>query len=233
MIRKIYGSEEFINGNNVYCLWINDEQLPLAMNIPPIRKRIEANKHFRLHESKDGQALADRPHQFREHPEDAEKIIIPRVSSENRTYIPMGYLDQKDIVSDSAFALYDAQTWLFGILTSKLHMVWVKTVGGRLKTDYRYSAQLCYNTFPFPKISAEKKKEIEDAAEEVLLTRENYPDKTLADLYDPNKMPKDLLEAHKKLDDIVESCYPGYPFASDEARLECLFKLYENMTTKK
>lgn len=233
LIRKIYGSEEFINGNNVYCLWINDEQLPLAMNIPPIRKRIEANKHFRLHESKDGQALADRPHQFREHPEDAEKIIIPRVSSENRTYIPMGYLDQKDIVSDSAFALYDAQTWLFGILTSKLHMLWVKTVGGKLKTDYRYSSQLIYNTFPFPKIPEDKKKEIETAAENVLITRENYPDKTLADLYDPDKMPEDLREAHAKLDDIVESCYPGYPFASDEARLECLFKLYEKMTTKK
>ena len=109
-------------------------------------------------------------------------------------------------------------------------MVWVKTVGGRLKTDYRYSAQLCYNTFPFPKIPEDKKKEIETAAENVLITREKYPDKTLADLYDPNKMPKDLLEAHKKLDDIVESCYPGYPFASDEARLECLFKLYEKMT---
>ena len=141
----------------------------------------------------------------------------------------MGYLNEKDVVSDSAFALYDAPTWLFGILTSKLHMVWVRAVGGRLKTDYRYSAQHCYNTFPFPKISAEKKAEIEKAAENVLVTREFYPDKTLADLYDPDTMPQDLREAHAKLDDIVESCYPGYPFASDEARLECLFKLYEKM----
>lgn len=233
LIRKIYGSEEFINGKNVYCLWIDDNQLPLAMGIPPIRKRIEANKNFRLNESEDGQSLADRPHQFREHPEDKEKVLIPRVSSENREYIPMGYLGAKEIVSDSAFALYDAPTWLFGILTSALHMIWVKTVGGRLKTDYRYSAQLCYNTFPFPKISAEKKKEIEEAAENVLITREYYPEKTLAELYDPDKMPQDLREAHAKLDDIVESCYPGYPFASDEARLECLFKLYEKMTSKK
>ena len=122
---------------------------------------------------------------------------------------------------------------LFGLLMSKIHMVWVKTVGGKLETRYRYSAQLCYNTFPLPKIPEDKKKEIETAAENVLITRENYPEKTLAELYDPDKMPEDLREAHAKLDDIVESCYPGYPFASDEARLECLFKLYENMTTKK
>lgn len=233
MIRRIYGSEEFINGKDAYCLWIDDDQLDLALSIPPIKKRIEANKNFRLNESIDGQMLADRPHQFREHPKDKEKVLIPRVSSENREYIPMGYLNAKDIVSDSAFALYDAPSWLFGILTSKLHMVWVKTVGGKLETRYRYSAQLCYNTFPFPKISAEKKKEIEEAAENVLVTREFYPEKTLADLYDPDKMPQELREAHETLDDIVESCYPGYPFANDEARLECLFKMYEKMTAKK
>ena len=233
LIRKIYGSEEFINGKNVYCLWIDDRQLSLAYNIPPIKKRIDANKYFRLNESEDGQALAERPHQFREHPEDGEKIIIPSVSSEKREYIPIGYLDENIIVSNAAFALYDAPTWLFGVLTSKMHMAWVKTVGGKLETRYRYSAQLCYNTFPFPKISAEKKQEIESAAEEVLITREYYPEKTLAELYDPDKMPQDLREAHAKLDDIVESCYPGYPFASDEARLECLFKLYEKMTAKK
>lgn len=232
LIRKIYGSEEFINGKNVYCLWIDDNQLALANRIPPIKRRIDANKYFRLHESVDGQALAERAHQFREHPEDKDKILIPRVSSENREYIPIGYLNEKDIVSDSAFALYDAPTWLFGILTSQMHMVWVKTVGGKLETRYRYSAQLCYNTFPFPKISDEKKQEIETAAEDVLITREYYPEKTLAELYDPDKMPQDLREAHARLDDIVESCYPGYPFQSDEARLECLFKLYEKMTKK-
>lgn len=113
-----------------------------------------------------------------------------------------------------------------------MHIVWMKTTGGRLKIDYRYSPTLCYNTFPFPKISSDKKAEIEEAAEEILVTREFYPEKTLAELYDPDKMPQDLREAHERLDDIVESCYPGYPFASDEARLECLFKLYEKMTEK-
>ena len=233
LIRKIYGSEEFINDKDIYCLWIDDYQLELAESIPPIKQRIDANRLYRLNESTDGQFLADRPHQFREHPEDSEKIIIPSVSSENRCYIPIGYLDAKTIVSNAAFALYNPPIWLFGFLTSAMHMVWVKTVGGRLETRYRYSAQLCYNTFPFPKISASKKEEIANAAEEVLITREFHVGKTLAELYDPDTMPDDLRKAHETLDDIVESCYPGYPFANDEARLECLFKMYEKMTSKK
>lgn len=133
---------------------------------------------------------------------------------------------------NSLEVIYDAPIWVFGILSSKMHMAWVKTVGGRLETRYRYSAQLCYNTFPFPSINEEKKKQIEETAENVLVTRAFYPEKTLAELYDPDKMPEDLKEAHAVLDDIVESCYPGYPFANDEARLECLFKLYEKMTNK-
>ena len=233
LIRRIYGSEEFIKDKEAYCLWIDDDQLALAESIPLIKARIDANRIFRLHESKDGQELAKKPHQFREHPMDAEKIIIPRVSSENRSYVPMSFLKATDIVSDSAFALYDAETWLFGILTSAMHMVWVKTVGGRLETRYRYSAQLCYNTFPFPKISDSKKQEIADAAEEVLVTREYHLGKTLAELYDPDRMPQDLREAHERLDQLVESCYPGYPFANDEARLECLFTMYEQMTASK
>ena len=112
-------------------------------------------------------------------------------------------------------------------------MIWTKAVGGYLGTSIRYSIQLVYNTFPFPPISEEKKKQIEEAAENVLVTRAFYPEKTLAELYDPDKMPEDLKEAHAVLDDIVESCYQGYPFANDEARLECLFKLYEKMTNKK
>lgn len=111
-------------------------------------------------------------------------------------------------------------------------MVWVKAVSGKLKNDIRYSSTLCYNTFPFPTIPNTKKSEIEKAATNVLLARANYPEKTLADLYDPEKMPEDLREAHEELDRIVESCYPGAPFANDEARLECLFRLYEKMTAK-
>jgi hypothetical protein len=142
----------------------------------------------------------------------------------------MDRLGKDVIISDSAFALYDAEMWLLGILTSKMHMVWVNAVGGRLKTDYRYSASLVYNTFPFPEISLNKRKIIEALAEEVLLTRENHTEKTLAEMYDPDKMPADLRAAHHALDLAVDSCYQAAPFNNDEERLACLFKLYEKMT---
>ena len=234
-LRMMYGSEEFINGKPRYCLWIDEQDADEALKNEEIARRVERTKELRL-DSTDAACLklAEKPYQFREHPIlDRDKIIIPRVSSERRKYIPMGFLDKGTVISDSAFAIYDASLWLFGILTSEMHMVWVRTVGGRLKTDYRYSAGLCYNTFPFPSISDTKKSEIEEAATNVLLARENYPEKTLADLYDPEKMPEDLREAHEELDAIVESCYPGAPFPNDEARLECLFKLYEKMTANK
>ena len=186
--------------------------------------------------SKDSGAnqLALRPHQFRDMRESNDYcLVIPRVSSERRNYIPIGYCQPYIVVSDSAFVQFTELMYVLGIVSSAIHYLWCKTISGKLETRIRYSNTLVYNTFPFPKISAEKKQEIETAAEEVLITREYYPEKTLAELYDPDKMPQDLREAHAKLDDIVESCYPGYPFASDEARLECLFKLYEKMTAKK
>ena len=234
LIHPLLGAQEFIRGEKRYCLWITDELLNLAYSIPSVSLRIQKCKEARKASKREStNTLSSTPHLFGEiRYKDSNCIIVPGVSSEQREYIPIGYLDSGTVVTNSAFAVYDAPTWLFGILTSMMHMLWVKTVGGRLKTDYRYSAQLCYNTFPFPSISPSKKAEIKSAAEEVLITREYYPEKTLAELYDPDKMPQDLREAHAKLDDIVESCYPGYPFASDEARLECLFKLYEKMTAK-
>ena len=234
LIHPLLGALEFIRGERRYCLWITEELLPLAQSIKQVEQRIEKCREIRASSKRSStNALANNPYQFGEiRYKESNCIIVPGVSSENRYYIPIGYLNVGTVITNSAFAIYDAPIWLFGVLTSAMHMIWVKTVGGRLKTDYRYSAQLVYNTFPFPKISEEKKKEIEAAAEDVLITREYYPEKTLAELYDPDKMPQDLREAHAKLDDIVESCYPGYPFASDEARLECLFKLYEKMTSK-
>ena len=201
--------------------------------IPDFRQRIEELKIIREKSSRP--QLAAIPHLFAQitQPLGIPFIIIPAVSSEHRNYIPMGYLDENNIAANSCMVVGTDEKWLFGILTSLMHMAWVKTVGGRLKTDYRYSAQLCYNTFPFPKISDSKKQEIEEAAEEVLLVREDYPGKTLAELYDPDKMPDDLREAHHRLDLIVESCYQEKPFANDEERLECLFKLYEKMTKNK
>lgn len=232
-IKPLIGAEDFINGKCRWCIWLYGESSEEYLKIKEIRKRIEALKIIREQSSRP--QLAAIAHLFAQITQPLGKsfILIPCHSSENREYIPMGYLDKNNIAHNSCLVLGTDDISLFGILTSKIHMAWVKTVGGRLKTDYRYSAQLCYNTFPFPSINEEKKKQIEETAENVLVTRAFYPEKTLAELYDPDKMPEDLKEAHAVLDDIVESCYPGYPFANDEARLECLFKLYEKMTNKK
>lgn len=234
-IHPLLGAQEFIRGEKRYCLWIMESNYEEADAIQVIHKRIQKCQQTRLASKRAStQKLAEKPYSFGEvRYKETECIIVPGVSSENRKYIPIGYLDKGTVITNSAFAIYDASLWLFGILTSEMHMVWVRTVGGRLETRYRYSAGLCYNTFPFPSISDTKKSEIEEAATNVLLARENYPEKTLADLYDPEKMPEDLRTAHEELDAIVESCYPGAPFPNDEARLECLFKLYEKMTANK
>ena len=232
LIKKFVGSDEMINSIERYCLWISDEDKDFAYSIPPIKKIVDSVYDYRI-SAKDVNLnkQAEKPYQFREFvPSSDMTLVIPIVSSESREYIPMTYVDSKCVVPNSAFLINDCPSYLYGILTSKLHMIWIRKTCGKLETRIRYSTQLCYNTFPFPKISSEKKAEIEEAAENVLITREFYPDKTLADLYDPDKMPEDLREAHARLDDIVESCYPGYPFANDEARLESLFKLYEKMT---
>jgi hypothetical protein len=234
IIKEFIGSFEFINRQKRWCLYIKDKDLPSFEDIPEISKRLLAVTQHRMSSTESStRALADMPNKFYYSAyEETDAIIIPRVSSERRKYVPIGIVSPDVIISDSALAMYNAKIWILGVVMSYIHMVWMKNIGGKLKTDYRYSPTLVYNNFPFPKISAEKKQEIESAAEEVLITREYYPEKTLAELYDPDKMPQDLREAHAKLDDIVESCYPGYPFASDEARLECLFKLYEKMTSK-
>lgn len=230
--RQIYGSEELINGKDRWCLWLYGHDVSDFEDFPLIKERIDKLRAIREKSSRP--QLAEIPHLFAQitQPMGVNCIVVPRHSSETREYIPMGYIDKSKLASDACMVVGTDDISIFGILTSRLHMAWVRTVGGRLKTDYRYSAQLCYNTFPFPKLSAEKKQALSEAAEEVLLTRADHPEKTLAELYDPEKMPEDLRNAHHVLDDLVESCYPGYPFANDEARLECLFKLYEKMTAK-
>lgn len=234
IIKPVIGGEELINSIPRFCLWIEDEDLAEAKSIPPISERINKVMSFRITGGEVARTLVNKSHQFRYRKVASKsQIVIPCTSSEKREYLQCGFFDASYITMNSLEVIYDAPTWLFGILTSKMHMAWVKTVGGRLKTDYRYSTQLCYNTFPFPTIREEKKKQIEEAAENILVTRAFYPEKTLAEMYDPDKMPEDLREAHATLDDIVDSCYPDYPFANDEVRLECLFKLYEKMTKKK
>ena len=176
------------------------------------------------------QKLADFPHRFGEiRYKASNSIIIPSVSSEKRTYLPSGFLDSSFVISNSAFAVYDAEFWIFSIISSLIHMTWVKSVAGRLESRIRYSSQLCYNTFPFPPISQSQKEELEQGVFRILEERENHSEKTLAQLYDPKDMPDGLREAHMLNDLAVERCYRSKPFDSDEERLEYLFKLYEQM----
>lgn len=231
IIKAYQGADSYINGEYRYCLWISDENLQLARSIPEIDFRLQKVSEFRLNSTADSTVLyADRPHMFKQRAhKDSLSIIIPRVSSEKRKYIPIGFLDDKTVISDAAQAIYNANIFILGLISSRIHVIWVEAIGGKLKSDYRYSS-LCYNSFPFPPISLNKKKILEALAEEVLLTRENHSEKTLAEMYDPDKMPADLRAAHHALDLAVDGCYQSTPFNNDEERLECLFKLYEKMT---
>lgn len=228
----ILGSAEFINGKDRWCLWITDEQVKDASEIPPIAERLERVRAMRLcSKAAITREFASQPHRFLQLSyKKTDSLIVPRVSSERREYIPIGYLGPDTVISDSAFAVYDAEPWLFALLTSRMHMVWTRTVGGRMKTDYRYSNTVVYNNFPVPELSARAKSELTDAALRVLDVREYHSEMTLAQLYDPDTMPQDLRLAHEQLDLLVDSLYRDTPFASDDERLKRLFNLYLKQT---
>jgi len=230
-LKKLIGAYEFLNGSQRWCFWIKEENLNKALDIELIKNRIEKVKKFRLSSTDiSANKMAETPFKFREQHEAKNiSIIIPTVTSERREYIPMGYLDKDSIVVAPNNVLYDPEPYIFGILSSKVHTLWVKAVGGKLKTDYRYSSVLCYNTFPFPNISEKQKEEITELVFNILDEREKHSEKTLAQLYDPDKMPEGLKEAHHQLDLAIERCYRKKSFESDEERLEYLFKLYEEM----
>ena len=233
-IIKLQSGSDFIESKVRYTFWIENDEIEDALAYDEIKLRVDKVKTYRENSGDVAKSLVRVPYQFR-FPKRAKDhfIIIPIVTSEKREYLPIGILDKNTITTNASYGIYDTSLWILGVVESKMHMLWVKSVCGRLETRLRYSSSICYNTFPFPSISDTKKSEIEEAATNVLLARENYPEKTLADLYDPEKMPEDLRAAHEELDAIVESCYPGAPFPNDEARLECLFKLYEKMTANK
>lgn len=229
-IKKLSGSYEFINNHTRYCIWINESNLDQAIQIPFINERIRKVEQSRLLGGKIAKNYAHLPYRFYMINRAKEsQILIPRVSSIRREYIPMGFLESDIIISDSAQAIYDPEINVFSIINSKMHMIWVRSVAGRLKSDYRYSAVICYNTFPFPPISNSQRIELEKHVYRILEEREKHSEKTLAQLYDPDKMPEGLREAHRQNDLAVERCYRSKPFESDEERLEYLFKLYEKM----
>ncbi|MFN5183531.1 MAG: class I SAM-dependent DNA methyltransferase [Bacteroidota bacterium] len=229
-IRKVTGANEFINGIERWCLWIENDKLKDALKIQPIVERLEKIKKFRSTGGEVARGLLNRPHQFRyTHTAKKSLIIIPIVSSSRREYIPFGILPSEYIILSSAAAIYDSEPFVFAIISSKIHTLWVRLTSGKLRGDIRYLSALSYNTFPFPEISESQKKELEKHTYRILEEREKHSEKTLAQLYDPDKMPKGLKEAHHQLDLAVEQCYRSKPFESDEERLEYLFKLYEQM----
>lgn len=233
-IKKVLGSEEFINDIERYCIWVDDAEKKHAETSPFINRRFKAVSEYRVtSKRKDTQKYADMPNRFTNATyKEAPSILFPVISSERRDYIPIGYVDKDTVILNSAFAIYGAEKWLFALLTSKMHNLWVRAVGGRLKTDIRYSATLCYNTFPFPKLTVVDKEELERLAQNILNIRDENFDMTLGEMYNPESMPEDLREAHYQLDLAVERIYRPEPFASDEERLEHLFKLYAKMTKK-
>jgi hypothetical protein len=231
LIKSYVGADDFMNGGQRFCLWITEENKDFAYAIPSLSVRFEKCKELRLKSKKSATVKkAKYPHQFDETTFiDAPSIIIPQTGSEKREYVPIDFCNSGTIISNAARAIYNPKIYLFSIISSKMHIVWVKAVAGRLKTDMQYSNTLCYNTFPFPAINQEQKQELERNVYAVLGEREKHSEKTLSQLYDPDKMPDGLREAHHQLDLAVERCYRSKPFANDEERLEYLFKLYEQM----
>ena len=230
-IKLFLGADEYINGIARYCLWIEDQDYQRAMTIKPIAERIAKVKNNRSKSKrKVTNKLASVPYKFGEvRYKETSSIIIPRVSSERRTYIPIGFVGKDTIISDAANAVYDAELWMFAILNSKMHMSWLPAVGGKLKTDYRYSASLVYNNFPIPTLTEIQKLELNNSAMQILFARQNHTEKTLAEMYDYGKMPNDLQDAHHQNDIVVDKLYRQKPYLSDEDRLVDLFKLYEEM----
>ena len=205
---------------NKYAFWIDDLESSNKFSI--IKNRIEAIKLNRSNNTAS--------HKFCKMKQAKKQIlVVPRVSSENRDYLPISFFDNSVAVNDSVVVMYDPEEYIFGIISSKIHMVWLKAISGKLETRYRYSSSLVYNTFPFPKITQTQKENIEELVHLILDERDkNFP-KTMAELYDPNKMPEGLKQAHHNLDIYIESCYRDKPFENDEERLEYLFRLYEKM----
>lgn len=232
-IRFYQGSDSFINGETRYCIWIGDDDRDEAESIPPIKYRIDAVADFRRQSVATSTVEAALyPHLFRQRAHrDGQALLVPSVSSERRSYIPIGFVDSKTIVSNLAQVIYGASLITFAIIANRMHTIWLSAVGGKLKNDYRYS-NLVYDSFPFPKLTGAAKEELERLAQNILNIRDENFDMTLGEMYNPETMPEELFDAHHQLDLAVERIYRHEPFSSDEERLEHLFKLYAKMTKK-
>jgi hypothetical protein len=230
-VKRYIGAHELLHDAYRYCLWVEDKDSKAAADIPPLRNRFQRVEQMRSESSaKSTRGFAGGGYKFiqiQHNP--ASAIIVPSHSSENRKYVPFGYHSSSSVASNAVFAIYNPPSFILSVIQSSMHMVWMRTVGGRIKSDFRYSNSIVYNTFPFPPITPSQEQTLTETALGILAARELHPGSTLAELYDPNKMPENLREAHRTNDLAVEACYRTEPFTSDEERLAYLFGLYEEM----
>jgi hypothetical protein len=227
--KRFISAHEFINKGERWCLWLEDIEPEELKKLKLVYERVKKVKEIRKVSARP--FLADVPHLFAQitQPKGKDYILIPRHSSENRKYIPIGFFTFKDIAADSCLIIPDGTIYHFGILTSTIHMAWTRYVCGRIKSDYRYSKDIVYNNFPWPSPTEKQKGAIEKATQDVLNTREKFPEASLADLYDPVAMPPALAKAHQKLDKAVEVAY-GRSFDDDGQRVAFLFELYQKLS---
>ncbi|EKY3118601.1 class I SAM-dependent DNA methyltransferase [Cronobacter turicensis] len=227
-IKKVLGADEFLNGKERWCLWlvgITNDELSTMHHVSHRIQLVAATR--RKSPDKGAQKLADRPHQFRDLNNPENFILVPAVSTERRIYVPIGNFNSDVISTNRNYIVPNGTMYEFGILSSLAHNDWMRLVAGRMKSDYSYSASVVYNTFPWSNVTDTQRKEIERLAEEVILTREEFPGRTLAELYDPDKMPPELLAAHQALDKAVDRLYRERPFKDAADRLSCLLARYE------
>lgn len=233
-VRKFLGAEEFINGLERWCLWLNNASPNEIHSLPAVVQRLKQVRQFRLSSKRPAtQELAEKPGLFAfiSHTE-SDYLIVPSVSSERRRYIPIGFMPPTVISSNLCLIINNATVYHFGVLSSAMHMGWTRSVCGRLKSDYRYSAGIVYNNFPWPENLTDKQKQsIEEAAQIVLDARAKHPGSSLADLYDPLTMPPELVKAHHKLDAAVDAAYSKKKFAGDSDRVAFLFELYQQLAS--
>jgi hypothetical protein len=232
-LRPVIGSREHINGIRRWCLWIEDAKLTEAREIAEIARRIDGVRAFRVKGGQTAVSCVHRPHQFFLRRTAAEAtLVVPAVSSERREYIPAGFVGSDTIVTHLAYIVIDPPAYLLSIIVSKMHVMWLRLVSGRMKMDFRYSNTLVYNTFPLPVLGDAEVKILEEHAWNVVAARESHQGKTLAWLYSPRTMPQNLLDAHSELDVTLERIYIGRAFKNDDERLEHLFKLYAEMASE-
>ena len=231
--KKYIGSAEMIRGHVRGCIWVADEDAAAAAEHPFVGPRLSLVREMRAgSKAPSTQGFATRPHRFVQIQGTAKThtIVVAKVSSERRRYIPATLFDNQTIVRDLLFGIYDAPVWNFSIVSSALHTAWIATVCGKLKTDYRYSNTMGWNTFPVPKLTEKNKAGLTRCAEDIFLIRKTHFPATIADLYDPEKMPDDLRTAHDRNDETLERIYIGRRFRNDTERLEKLFEYYTKTT---